>query len=80
MNQSTRVNAIHPCTLQACVESLQWLSMGLRVGNLEMSISDPAHSRSSEMGAGPGVQRLIAHVLLRWPRVRWFRSRLRTWH
>ena len=33
-----------------------------------------------ELGASPVEQRLRAHVLLRWPRVHWFRFQVRTWH
>ena len=31
-------------------------------------------------GAGQVAQRLSEHVMLQWPGVRWFRSRVRTWH
>ena len=34
----------------------------------------------SNQGAGLVVQQLSAQVLLLWPRVHWFGSRVRTWH
>ena len=36
--------------------------------------------KTKRMGASPVAQRLSAHVLLQWPGVRWFGSRVRTWH
>ena len=33
-----------------------------------------------QLGAGPVAQWLSVHVPLRWPRVCWFGSRVRTWH
>ena len=37
------------------------------------------HENNSR-GAGPMVQRLSSHILLRWPRVHWFGSQVWTWH
>ena len=31
-------------------------------------------------GAGPVARRLSAHIPIQWARVRWFGSRVRTWH
>ena len=36
--------------------------------------------KSSGLEADPVAQQLSAHVPLRGPGVRWFRSRVRTWH
>ena len=39
-----------------------------------------AHTHARNLGAGQVAQRLSVHVLLQWPRVHWFGSRVRTWH